>query len=114
MPLDPTKLQPHDPRDLAWAVAWVRLITGDTLEAPTYSDEHLSALALGNAFTHDGVSYYRPHHTAIALLRDRPDSERIDNASRSCPSSATVAAAILHDYPWVNQDDTMSRSSCTP
>lgn len=105
MPYDPGNLQPSDPTDAAWALAWVRFLTRDTAVTPERADAELTALLTATAWVHDGSTYYRPHWAAATLVEgdpDRPDAESTLGASVTNRNADGLARSIRRAGAWVD------------
>lgn len=105
MSYDPSQLTPHDTTSIAWALAWTRFNLRDTSAAPEYNDVELIAALQARAFTHDDVTYYRPHFTAAALVEGDPDratTETLLGSMFTTRKPAAIAIAIRANGAWVD------------
>lgn len=105
MAYDATKLKPNDPTDSAWAIAWVRFLTGDRVEPAAWSDSEITAALAADAFTLNSTTYYRPHVTAASLVAsdpDRPDAESTLGASVTNRNASDLARAIRQRGRWID------------
>ncbi len=102
---DMTALQPHDTTSEAWALATLRFILRDTTAPFAFADAELTAALNARAAITSGATHYRPHTTAVALIRGDPHralTERIDNASIQHRNATEITSGILNDYAWVD------------
>ena len=104
---DSTRLRPHDPTSLEWAVAWTRFLLRDTSTTPLFNDTELVALLDATAFVVAGVPYYRPQVTTAHLIAGDPDralSESLLGVNITTRDPTSVARSIRALHRWIDDE----------